>query len=134
MIVLLSITVVGIPWAIWIYVRWGFFAQAIMLDGAPTGNAALRRSDEIVRGHWWHTLGIRAAFGIVAAAPGPIIGLVLLIVFKMPVELVNGLGSLIYVVTVPFGVIGVTLLYLHRRDARQPATDTAAAPARPAIA
>src|SRR5262249_47599976 len=39
MIVLLSVTVVGIPWAVWIYVRWGFFAQAIMLDGAPAGNA-----------------------------------------------------------------------------------------------
>lgn len=131
---LLSISIVGLPWALWFFVRWGFFAQAAILDGMSTGKAAIRRSDEIVRGRWWQTLGIGAIFAIIAAVPGPIIGLLLLIVLKMPVELVNALGSLIYVITIPFGVIGYTLLYVDLRDHRQPALDATTVPARPAIA
>jgi hypothetical protein len=129
----LSATVVGLPLAIWFLVRWRFFAQATVLDTAPTGGAAIERSDDIVRGRWWRTLLIGATFTLLAVAPGPIIGVLLLILLKLPVEWVNVLSSLIYAISVPFGVIGSTLLYRHLRDTRQPATDTAAVPVRPAV-
>ena len=61
MVILLTITVVGIPLAIHRFVRWSLFAQASMLDDL-SGIEALHRSSELVRGsgggrsasrRWW---------------------------------------------------------------------------------
>jgi hypothetical protein len=50
--ILLSIIVVGIPFAIRRFVRWSLFAQTAMLeDGGARG--ALRRGRELVDGYWW---------------------------------------------------------------------------------
>jgi hypothetical protein len=52
----MSITIVGIPFAIYFGIRWSFAAQAIVLEGCGA-RASLARSSELVRGNWWRVLG-----------------------------------------------------------------------------
>jgi hypothetical protein len=50
--ILLSIIVVGIPFAIRRFVRWSLFAQTAMLEDRGA-RGALRRGRELVDGYWW---------------------------------------------------------------------------------
>ena len=54
---LLTITIIGIPFAIYFLVRWGFYGQAVLIEGTSATHA-LRRSGELVKGTWWRVLGI----------------------------------------------------------------------------
>ena len=54
----LAISLVGIPWAINRSVRWGFAAQAAVLDDEEQPRAASALSARAVDGRWWQTAGI----------------------------------------------------------------------------
>jgi hypothetical protein len=124
----LNLTIVGVPWAIRNVVRWAFFGQAVIVDRAPSGRSALKTSAAAVRGAWWRTLGIGTVFAVLGAAPGPIIGIVLLVFASASVEFVNALSSVAFAFTIPYSVIGATLLYQRLRDRRsQSAPDPIAA-------
>jgi glycerophosphoryl diester phosphodiesterase family protein len=56
-ILLLTITVIGIPVAIWIYVRWALFVPAMLTENVGPIRA-LGRSWQLVEGRWWRTCGI----------------------------------------------------------------------------
>ncbi|MDH3755805.1 MAG: Vps62-related protein, partial [Acidimicrobiia bacterium] len=78
-VLVLSVSVVGIPWGIRQMVRYQFLAQAIMLDGCD-GKQGLRRSSELVEGRWWHTAVVVGAFNAFVAGSGLVFGLTLLLV------------------------------------------------------
>jgi ABC-type spermidine/putrescine transport system permease subunit II len=65
-------------------------------------------------------------FQVLAVLPGPIIGLALLFMGRTTVQFANALSSIIYAVTVPISVIGITLSY--QRFKRLRAEREAAAP------
>jgi hypothetical protein len=117
-VALLALSVVGIPWAVSRAVRWLFVSQAVLLDGASP-RESLKVSERAVAGHWWRTAAHALFFGFVGVAPGPLIGLALLIVVQPAVRYVNWLSSLIYAVVLPLSVIGMTLLY-RRLKGNQP--------------
>lgn len=123
---LLLLTWFGIPFAIWLTVRWQFFGQAAILDDAPNGRSAIRMSWSVTRGRWWQALGRTLVFQVLAVLPGPLIGLTLLLLGKTTVQLANAISSVIFAVTVPISVIGVTLAY--QRFKRLAAEDEAATP------
>jgi hypothetical protein len=110
---ILSITIIGIPIAIWFLVRWQFFGQAVILDGAPSSRTALDRSSEAIKDHWWLALGASLAFQLIGALPGPLVGIVLLIWRGSSVELANAVSGLIYAVSIPLVIIGLTIVYFH---------------------
>ena len=56
-IVLLSVTVIGVPFAIFFWTRWGLYAQAVMVE-ETSARDALKRSGELVKGAWWRVFGI----------------------------------------------------------------------------
>jgi len=112
----LVLILVGIPVAIWLAVRWQFFGQAIILDDAPSARAALRQSRESVRGRWWPALGDSLVFQIIALLPGPFIGALLMLLGKTSVQFANVFSSVVFAITVPISIIGLTLAYLHFRD------------------
>lgn len=118
-IVLLSITLIGVPVAIWLTIRWYFIPQATMLDGA-TGKAALKRSAQSVQGRWWRVALTIVAMLAMAAVPGILIGWGFLILGHSSVQFTNGLSSLIYMVSVPISLLALTLVYvghaIHRKD------------------
>ncbi len=112
----LTLTVVGLPWAVFWGVRWAFIGQAVILDDAGAGRAPAV-SAGVVRGHWGRTLAIVAVLVFVAAVLGPLIGIPLMILVKAPLDLVNGLSGVVYAFSHPFAVIGGTLLYEQLRGA-----------------
>lgn len=56
-LVLMSITVVGIPAAIFFGVAWTLAVPVLVIERLGP-RAALRRSRALVRGHWWRVVGL----------------------------------------------------------------------------
>ncbi|MDE0297828.1 MAG: hypothetical protein OXN17_04295 [Candidatus Poribacteria bacterium] len=61
----LSFTVIGIPVAIFLGTRWGFFPLTVLAENYPAA-AALRRSGELVKGTWWRVFSIMLAIAMIA--------------------------------------------------------------------
>ena len=53
----LTITIIGIPFALYFGTRWVFWSLAVLVEEHSTLNA-LRRSGELVKGSWWRVFGI----------------------------------------------------------------------------
>ena len=113
-VLLLTISVIGIPWAVNRSVRWMFGSQAAVLGGIR-GKAALDDSATAVRGRWWQAAANGAVLAFIGAAPGVIVGLTLLILARFPVDAANSVGSIVYALAQPFAIAGLTLLYLRWR-------------------
>jgi hypothetical protein len=108
--VLLTLTVVGVPFAIGRYVRWSLFAEACALEDRTAGGS-LRRSAELVANRWWRTFGFTALVVIVAALSGPLLGVALLLLTDRSLNFINIAGALVYTATVPYAAIALTLYY-----------------------
>lgn len=99
----MSITIIGIPIAIYFGVRWAFILQVASLEGLSP-RAALSRSSALVKGTWWRVLGIMLVVGIIAGVIGAIL------------QLIPIVGVIIGgILTTPISVIGITLLYYDLR-------------------
>lgn len=58
---------------IYLFVRWYFVPQAVVLEGAH-GAGALRASGRLVEGSWWRTLGLIVLVNIVAVLVALVLG------------------------------------------------------------
>ena len=112
--ILISLTIIGIPFALYRATQWAYATHAIVLDGAGVRNSR-HMSRNAIKGDWLRTLGMASLVTYVANMPGPIIGLLLIIVFKVPIEVGGTVSSLIYAVMYPITIITSTLYYLHRK-------------------
>jgi hypothetical protein len=119
MVILLTITIIGIPLAIHRFVRWSLFAQACVLDDLPAVES-LHRSSELVRGRWWRTFGFTALVDALAVLSGPLFGVGLLLLTDHSVNFINLAAALVYTATVPYAAIQLTLYYFDL-EARGPA-------------
>jgi hypothetical protein len=127
--VLLVLIVIGIPLAIWRFIRFSFFAQACVLDGRDA-RGSMRRSAQLVEGQWWRTFGFTAFVDVLAALSGPFFGvLLLLLATDRSLDFIDLVGSVIYTITVPYAAIVLTLYYfdLELRRSEQPPADPPAA-------
>lgn len=107
----LVFTVVGIPVAIWLLVRFQFLAQAVITEEYD-GRAALRRSSALVRGRWWHTALMIGLINLLVGASGLLVGLVLLVVAAgIPLWMFSALITLVYALIVPLAAVAQTLLF-----------------------
>jgi hypothetical protein len=112
--VALATVVLTLPVAIWLLVRWCFVSQATVLDDADT-RGALNASSNAVRGRWWRIALVNVSLFIVACAPGVLVGLGLLVFGSATVQTTNAVSSVLYVVSVPLAILGLTVVY-RRRD------------------
>ena len=64
----LGLVVLIVP-GIYLAIRWFFVPQAVVIEKAR-GPAALRRSGELVEGHWWRTFGLVVLANLAIAIPG----------------------------------------------------------------
>ena len=106
----LSITIIGIPVAIWLGIRWVFSSQIVMLEG-QAATSAMSRSADLVRNYWWRTFGILLlvfiAIGLVDAIISGIFG---------RIAFIGGLINLIVQILIaPLYTAIVTLLYFDMR-------------------
>jgi hypothetical protein len=113
-IVLAQLSVIGLPWAIERSVRWGFVAHAVVLDDTPPPDAPAR-SAGAVRGRWWRTAATLLVLALAGAAPGPLLGIMLLVTESRAIVDVNALSSLVYAVLLPFSILGSAILYRQRQ-------------------
>jgi hypothetical protein len=62
----LSVTIIGLPFAIYLFVAWLLSVQILLVE--QTGiRTALSRSRELVSGHWWRVIGIAILLAIIQA-------------------------------------------------------------------
>jgi hypothetical protein len=114
-VMLLSITIVGIPWAIQRAIRWLFVEQAVVLDGT-SAKAALSYSADAVIGSWWRTFGINLLIGIITAVPGGIVSAL----FVLAPPLVSGtVNALVNAALLPFSITAMTLLYTDLKTRKE---------------
>jgi hypothetical protein len=125
---LLTISLVGIPWAVRRAVDWLFIEQAVLLDSASWREAA-PQSKRAVAHDWWRTLAISALLaGIATLTSLIIVAPILLFATEVPLEALNLMSSLIYIALAPFVALSLTLLYfdISLQDGDAPAdTDEA---------
>jgi len=123
-VALLSLTVVGLPLAIWLLVRWSLLAQVVALEESPARDA-LPRSSELVRRHWPRTASIALLVAGVGLILGPFIGTLMLLLTSATFNVVNLVAGIIYVFTLPFVAVVTSYLYFdlavrERLEASQP--------------
>jgi hypothetical protein len=103
------LTVIGIPYAIYKYVAWGFVKEEVLFEDKGV-REAMRGSSQLVRGRWWHTVRVAGFLFLVGIAAGPALT-VALIFTALPLIWINLLGSLIFALLIPYVAVGETLLY-----------------------
>lgn len=139
---IVMIALIGVPFSIYVAVRWAFLAEAILLE-QPSVRYALKRSSELVRRAWWQVFGVLFLIVLLGAAIHIILKISLgciLILAQLGGEtdfmdiiqwaiLARAMDSThlpFYVIMTcidlalntlvyPIGFIGVTLLYFDRR-------------------
>ncbi len=110
-VLVLSITVIGIPFAIRQLVRYQFMPPVVMLEGLD-GRRSLARSSELVRKRWWHTALFVGTVYTILAGIGLVLGLALLVVFTgLPLWTLSLIVTMCNVLVMPLGAIAVTMLY-----------------------
>jgi hypothetical protein len=111
----LAISIVGIPRAIRRGVDWLFIEQAILLDNA-TKESAADASADAVRGDWLRTFAIQCVLlGLGALTSLIVVTPIMLFATQVPLDTVNAISSLLYILIAPFVGLSLTLLYLDVR-------------------
>ncbi len=108
-LLLMAITVVGLPFAAWKYVGWLFVQQQILFEDRSM-REALRGSSGLVRGRWWYTLRVAAVFWLIGLVSGPLLGFALIFA-DISLGLINAIGTIVFALLIPYVAIGRTLLY-----------------------
>jgi hypothetical protein len=111
----LCLTCIGIPFAIWIGVRWAL-APAALFGEDRGAMAALGTSWEIVRDHWWRTFGllllVGLAVGVASGIVGGVFSVVALVMPECARPAIRGVASAIVSAFLgPIDTLFVTLLY-----------------------
>jgi hypothetical protein len=128
---LLAATVIGLPFAVHRTVRWIFTPQAVVLEGSEPKQARFVSANLVIH-RWWRTAFATLFFLLIALAPGPLVGLVLLIVGHQSISFANTVASFVFAVFLPISVIGFTLLYFRLKETeRTPAPAPEPAPVLP---
>jgi len=112
--VALTATGILLPVAIWFAVRWALFAQVVELENRSTIDA-LRRSAQLVRGHWLRVASLVGLGAVLALGAGPLVGALLILLTNAPLPLLNVVAGVIYSIAVPFVAITTTYVYMDAR-------------------
>jgi len=110
LIAVLVLSVIGIPIAVYYFVRTSLFAQECVLEeGSAIGS--LRASAKLTRRHWLRTLAITALVDLIAILSGPLLGVLILLLTAQSLTFIDITGSVVYTLVVPYAAIALTLYY-----------------------
>jgi hypothetical protein len=120
-VLLLALTVIGIPFAIWKLVGWAFVQEEVIFTDKSL-RESFRASSELVRGRWLRTARVIAVFYVIGIAAGPMLTFALIFT-ALPLIWINLIGSLVFALLIPFTALGGTFLYfdLSVREEEEPA-------------
>lgn len=103
----LTLTIIGIPLAIYIGVNWCFALPYVVIKGTGI-TEALSKSYALVKGNWWRVLGINLMFAVIMFGINSVAGVI-------PI-----LGWMISaIVGTPVVILGLVLLYFDLRVRKQ---------------
>lgn len=103
----LTLTIIGIPLAIYIGVNWCFALPYVVIKGTGI-TEALSKSYALVKGNWWRVLGINLMFAVIMFGINSVAGVI-------PI-----LGWVIStIVGTPVVILGLVLLYFDLRVRKQ---------------
>ena len=119
-VLLLALTVIGLPFALWKLVGWSFVQQEVIFTD-KSFRESFRGSSELVRGRWFRTARVILIFYVISIAAGPILTFALIFT-ALPLIWINVIGSLVFALLIPFVAIGETFLYfdLSVREEEEP--------------
>jgi hypothetical protein len=116
--VLLTLTIVGAPVAVWLAVRWAFAEQAVILDGQPA-MPALRTSSLLTSRDWWWSAAAVVGLGFAGFVAASTVGVGAILFLKsMPLVYINLATSIVFVAVVPFVAIAMSLAYFDLQARR----------------
>jgi hypothetical protein len=120
-VLLLALTVIGLPFAIWKLIGWAFVQQEVIFTDRGF-RESFRASSELVRGRWFRTARVLVVFYVLSVAAGPILTFALIFT-ALPLIWINLIGSLVFALLIPFVALGGTFLYfdLGVREETEPA-------------
>ena len=107
---LLSVSILLVPIAIWLVVRWALLVPVAELE-QHSALGTLRRSGELVRLQWFKVGTLVVVATALALVTGPFLGALLLLVADLPFGFVNVLAALLYAVAMPFVAITTTYVF-----------------------
>jgi hypothetical protein len=112
--VLLTATAFLFPVALWLGVRWSLLAPVVEIEGRSAGSA-LRRSSELVRGHWLRVASLVGVGTVLALAAGPFLGALLILLTDAPPALLNVVAGVVYALAMPFVALTTAYVYFDAR-------------------
>jgi hypothetical protein len=129
--VVLTSTLVLIPVAIWLAVRWCLVAPVVELEDHPRPFAALRRSAELVRRRWFKVGSLVGVSAATALFVGPFVGAALIFLTEAPLVLLNLIAGIVYALAMPFVALVTSYMYFDARARLElePVEDVAELPA-----
>ena len=109
-LILMGITIIGIPFAIYFGIRWSFSLQCVLIEGfGPI--AAISRSSRLVKDNWWRVFGYTIIWLLIAIA----VGLLLSIFSLIPGVTSQLISTIVGIIIAPIAAILFTLLYFDIR-------------------
>jgi hypothetical protein len=108
-LLLLAVTVIGLPIAVWKFIGWQFVQQEILFEDKPIRDA-FRGSSRLVHNRWWHTVRVAGFFWLLSVITGPVL-LVALIFTNLSLTWIDILGAIVFALMLPYVAVGRTLLY-----------------------
>jgi hypothetical protein len=107
---------------IYLFVRWYFVPQSVVLEGARDA-AALRASSRLVAGAWWRTFGMIVLINVVALLAAVVLGAPFTAAADATDRAIWALAGQIVAgsVTHPFAALFSTLLYYDLRERKRAA-------------
>jgi len=110
-ITVLSFTLIGVPVAVWLIIRWSCLGQVVVLE-ERSGWAAFRRSGALVRHRWLRTTVVVAVLAAVLNGLGVVVSLLALVAFTgLPLWTLSLAGSIVQLLLVPLAGLVMSLLY-----------------------
>jgi hypothetical protein len=108
--------------AVYLFVRWYFVPQAVVIEGAH-GAAALRASGRLVQGSWWRSLGLIVLVNVAVVVIGILVGTPFTAAADSSDRALWALiGQIVAgTLTQPFGALYSTLLYYDLRERKRAA-------------
>ena len=129
--IVLDLTIVLIPVALFFLVRWSLLGVVAGLEDDPR-SGVLRRSTALTGRHWWRTAIVVLGVTGGALLVGPLIGAIVLVATSASFAVVNMIAAIVNVAALPFAAIALTYLYYdlcarehERATASDPGTDAA---------
>ncbi len=111
---LLATSLVLVPIAVWLTIRWALIAPAVELEGL-TAIQALRRSGQLVGQGWLKVASLIVVAAAIALAAGPLFGALLILLTDVPLSLLNVIAGVVYAVTMPFVALTTAYVYFDMR-------------------